>query len=380
MIAIVVFAALAAVCLCVVFAVPTGRTVVYVANSDSGTISRFRLDQTTGNLEAAGETELGGRVSPLAASRDGKRLFAAVRGPDPAVVSLALDSSDGSAEILSRVPIPAPATYMKVDAGGRFLLAASYGGDLAFVMPIGPDGVVQETPVCVERPGRNPHCILLDHSNRFAYVPCLGSDLTAQFLFDDRTGELRRNNPPLCAFPRESGPRHLAVSPDNRFAYILSELSGEIASCALDRESGALHPLHSVSILPPGVALPKGTYHPPDNSRGGENSPFPVVWAAEIRVSPDGRFVYASERTASRLIWFAADTVSGRLDFAGSIETERQPRAFTLDPKGRFLVAAGERSGGVAAYAVDSVSGTLSRIAAYATGERPNWVEMVHFS
>lgn len=355
-----------------------GRTgFVYVANSAGDGISRFRLDHDSGGLEQMADIPTGAPVSPLAVSPDRRFLYACLRAAQPSVAAFALDGNNGDAEPLTVVPAPAVLSYIRVDAGGRFLLGASYSGDLVCVLPIGPGGFLQEEPICILRPGRNPHCILLDHSNRFAYCPCLGSDHISQFLFDERGGSLVPNRPSMAAAGREAGPRHMALSPDNRFAYVLTELSGEVIAYAVDANAGTLSEKQRLSIMPPGSALPRGTYQPPLNSGGGGNSPEPVIWAADIRITPDGRFLYASERTTSRIACLTADPISGRLDFAGAYETEQQPRALAIDARGRHLMAAGEKSDSVSLYSLDRNTGALALLSKGRTGKNPNWIEMV---
>jgi 6-phosphogluconolactonase len=100
-------------------------------------------------------------------------------------------------------------------------------------------------------------------------------------------------------------------------------------------------------------------------------------WAADIHVSPDGRFLYASERTSSTLSGFAIDTASGRLTPIGHWPTETQPRGFAIDPGGRYLLSVGQLSNSLTAYAIDAASGALAPLNRYPIGANPNWVEIV---
>jgi 6-phosphogluconolactonase len=103
-------------------------------------------------------------------------------------------------------------------------------------------------------------------------------------------------------------------------------------------------------------------------------------WAADIHLTPDGRFLFASERTSSTLAGFRVDAATGQLTAIGSVPTEKQPRGFAIDPSGRFLAAVGELSDGMTVYAIDQTSGVLSKQASYPVGKKPNWVEFVGFS
>ena len=353
------------------------RTMVYVANSVKGGIKAFVLNRQDSTLEESGGYMTDDGVAPLAISPDRRFLYAAIRTERFRVAAFTIDSASGELHFLNAVPVPAAPTYMSVDGSGRFLLFASYSGDLVCVMALGREGMAQPEPVCLLRPGRNPHCIVLDASNRFAYVPLLGNDQIVQYRFDAATGALVSNNPAFVATLREAGPRHLVLQPDNRFAYLLTELGGEVVQYVVNRDTGALTVAHGVPLLPPERALPPGTYQPPHNRSGGGNSPTPVMWAADIRVTPDSRYLYASERTGSTLSRFGIDSVSGRLDLLEVMATELQPRAVAMDPFGRYLLAAGEQSNHVSLYHLSERDGALSLFARHETGKAPTWIEVV---
>lgn len=351
-------------------------TIAYVANAVNGGIDAFELNLNNGSLVKSGTTFRDQGVAPLAVSPDRRFLYAGLKSP-AGIAAFAIDSDNGTLHHLNSIESPSPLHYLTVDAKGRFLLAASYGGNFIGVHALGKDGMAQSEAACFLRPGRNPHCILLDASNQFAYVPVLGSDIVAMYRFNQDTGELTPKIPPFVAAPREAGPRHLAFSPDNRFAYVLMEMGGEVTSYSVGKADGSLTQLQTVPVLPAENTLPKGSYTPPVNSTGGGNSPFPVMWTAEIRITPDNRFLYASERTGSTLTCFRIDPISGRLDLQHVVKTEEQPRSFCIDPFGRHLLAVGEKSDHVSVYSIDRESGALTLTDREPVGSGPIWVETV---
>jgi 6-phosphogluconolactonase len=103
------------------------------------------------------------------------------------------------------------------------------------------------------------------------------------------------------------------------------------------------------------------------------------IWAADIHLTPDERFLYISERTSSTLAGFRVDAATGKLAYLGSTPTEKQPRGFAIDPRGRFLVACGEQSPTISVYAIDQASGALRLLQKYPVGKGANWVEIVGF-
>jgi 6-phosphogluconolactonase len=96
-------------------------------------------------------------------------------------------------------------------------------------------------------------------------------------------------------------------------------------------------------------------------------------------VTPNGRFLYAAERTTSSIGVFSVDGASGKLTYLGSTPTEPQPRGFRIDPTGRFMVVSGERSETLTTYSIDGATGALKPIGQYPTGKGSNWVEIVSF-
>ena len=100
-------------------------------------------------------------------------------------------------------------------------------------------------------------------------------------------------------------------------------------------------------------------------------------WAADLHLAPDGRHLYASERTSSTITVYEVDASSGQLKALAQVPTEKTPRGFAIDPAGRYLVAAGQESHAIAVYAIDAASGALSALQRYPVGKNPNWVEIV---
>src|SRR6185503_17964179 len=218
--------------------------------------------------------------------------------------------------------------YIYLDRTARYLLGASYGANLVSVNPVGPDGRVGP-PLQTIPTARNAHAIRTDNTNRFVFVPHLGTDQVFQFLFDEKTGRLTANTPPVLQLKSGTGPRHLIVSSDNRFVYLLNELTGMVTTLSLDAGTGTLKELDSVSALPAdtklGPGMPRGAVGAPGVApRNTDND----IWASDLHLTPNGRFLYAAERTSSTIGAFRVDAASGKLTYLSSTPTEKQPRGF----------------------------------------------------
>jgi 6-phosphogluconolactonase len=242
-------------------------------------------------------------------------------------------------------------------------------------MAVGADGSVAPEALQMIPVGRNAHSIRVDATNRFAYVPTLGSDAVFLFTFDAKAGKLASNTPALQLTSPGAGPRHFVISADNRFLYLLCEMTAEIVTFAIDAGTGLLTTTSSVSGLAPDSALVPGAPRGGTPTRNLDRD----IWAADIHLTPDGKVLYVSERTGSTLNAFGVDGATGKLTYRSTHATERQPRGFAIDPSGRFLVATGEKSDTISLYGIDAASGALERRRRYPTGKGANWVEFVSF-
>jgi 6-phosphogluconolactonase len=293
----------------------------------------------------------------------------------------AIDRASGALKAQSNAPLAESFPYISLDRKGRFLFGASYGAGLVSVNAVGADGRVSAEPLQVIPVGRNAHSIRADATNHFVFAPNLGTDQIFLFKFDAKTGKLASNTPAVLQMKQGTGPRHFVFSPDNKFVYLLSELVGTVTTLSLDAKTGLLKEIDSVSVLPPDSKLQPGM---PRGAVTGPVAPPPRdtsndIWAADLHLTPDGKWLYASERTSSTLAAFRVDPASGKLAYLSSTPTEKQPRGFAIDPKGKFLVASGEKSDTISVYAIDSASGALKLVQQAPTGKGSNWVEIVSF-
>jgi 6-phosphogluconolactonase len=347
-------------------------TFVYVSNAEDGDIGVYALN-ADGTLAARERVAAAKVVMPMAVSADKRILYAASRSKPYSVHAYSIDRGTGALKLIATSPLAESFPYISLDRTGRVLFGASYGGNLVSVNAVGGDRRILPEPLQVIPTARNAHAIRVDNSNRFVFVPHLGTDQVFQFVFDERSGRLAANTPPLLQMKAGTGPRHLVVSSDNRFVYLLSELVATITTLSLDQKTGLLSEASSVSALPADSKLQPGAPRP--NSRNPDND----IWAADLHLTPDGKFLYASERTSSTLATFSVDSASGKLTYLSSTLTEKQPRGFAIDPAGKFLVASGEKSETLSVYSIDSSSGALKPVGKVPTGKGSNWVEIVSF-
>jgi 6-phosphogluconolactonase len=334
-------------------------TWVYVSNADSQDISVMQLDRAAGQLKPVATVTVGGVAMPMVVSKDKKFLYVASRSQPFRVLTFAIDGSTGGLKKMGEAALADSMANIDLDASGKWLFAASYGGNKITVNSIGSDGLVGAVQQLI-RTAPNAHAIHADASGRYVFATSLGGDNLSSWKFDAATGTLSANDPPLVnVAPAKTGPRHFVWDKAQKYVYLLNELDGGVDVFAYDAAKGAMRHLQRSTVVPPGFT--------------GK------VWAADLQIAPDGKHLYGSERTTSTLTTFKVDAATGQLQVVGQTPTEKTPRGFALDSTGRFLVAAGQDSHAVSLHVIDSVTGMPGAGKSQPAGKNPNWVEIVDF-
>ncbi|HSD28040.1 MAG TPA: lactonase family protein [Vicinamibacteria bacterium] len=343
---------------------------LYVGTYTDGTsrgIYRFTFDPATA---ATTEPELAvGAKNPsfLALHPNGRFLYAvgeigSFQGAKTGAVSaFAVDAKTGDLALLNQQPSEgAGPCHLVLDRAGRNVLVANYGGGTVAVLPIGTDGRLKPASSVRAHPGSGPnkgrqekphaHGIYLDPAERFALAPDLGADRVFVYRFEAKAGTLEPHGAGILE--PGSGPRHLAFHPNGKYVYVINELLSTMAAFSYDGEKGALTSLQTISCLPAGFS---GT-----------------SWTAEVAVSPDGRFVYGSNRGDDSLAIFAVEPSTGRLTVKGhSPIGGKYPRHFTIDPTGRFILAGHQNSGTIGVLRLDPATGMPSLVGSPVKVDKP---------
>lgn len=319
-------------------------------------IYSVRLDPTTGAFtspEVAAETP---RPTFLAWHPNGRVLYALGDGPapdgntTPGAVAFNFDARTGKlAQLNARGTGGGNTTHLAPDATGRVLVTVSYSGGQIAAFPLAADGTIGARAAFIAHagpPGPNkarqdqphPHSVTFSPDNRFAYVCDLGLDKVFCYAADTTTGTLTARD--SFVVPPGAGPRHSKFSTDGRFFYVVNELGGSVTAFACDPATGRLTRRQTISTLPGGFT--------------GQNI------SAEIRVHPNGKFVYASNRGHDSIAVFTSQA-DGTLQLVAITPCGGQhPRNFALSPDGCWLVCANMESNNLVSFRVDAGTGRLT--------------------
>lgn len=333
-----------------------GRHRIFIGTYTKATsrgIYAMALDGATGALGAPVLAAKAPNPTFVALSPDRGLLYAVCAGEGWAS-SFRVDADNGA---LSPVQQEDPGTgptpcHISVDQTGSIAIAANYHLGLAAAIPLSPDGTMGK-PRVVAHSGSGPHpsrqtaphvhSATFSPDCRFAIVCDLGLDRIYSYGVDRASVSLLPGDPPFIETAPGSGPRHFAFGSGGRHAYAINELDNTIVAYGYMAPNGGLVRLQAVSLLPAGYQ--------------GDAT------AAELRVHPNGRFVYGSSRGPDTISAFAVHRETGALAPVESIPCGgKGPRNFSISPDGRWLVCAHQDSGTLCSFSVDPETGRLTRI------------------
>jgi len=337
----------------------TPQTVLYVSNAGGPEIHVMAMDRASGALDLIEKIAVPGKASPtsmpMALSPDRRFLHAALRSEPFTAASFAIDPASGRLRHLGNAPLDDSMAYITVDKTGRWLICASYPGGKLTINPIDAEGRTAAPPNQIVRDRPKAHCVVVDAANQHVYCPVLDQQVILQLKFDAAAGRVAPNTPGEIATKPGAGPRHLAFHPSGRFLYLITETTATIGAYAVGA-NGTLREMQFVDMLAPDYAG--------------------AIAAADLHVTPDGNFLYGSERRTSTLAGFRIDPANGTLSPIGRWPTETTPRGFAIDPRGRFLLSVGLDSNRMTVHAI-AQDGTLDPLKHYPMGKMPNWIEFL---
>ncbi len=268
-----------------------------------------------------------------------------------AVSAFSIDAKTGGLTFLNQTfSHGASPCYVSVDRQGKWVLAANYSSGNCCVLPVQEDGRLGDATDIVQHSGSgadprrqsgpHAHSILFDAANRFVFAPDLGIDKIMIYRFDATAGKLLPNDPPFAQVKPGAGPRHFDFHPSGKYAFSIHELDSTMASYAYDEAKGSLQEIQIVTTLPEGFT--------------GDNT------CADVHVSPNGKFLYGSNRGHDSIVIYAIDENDGKLTYVGHESTRGStPRNFNIDPTGNFLLAANQNSNSIVVFHIDAQTGKL---------------------
>jgi len=331
----------------------------YTAGGKSKGIYTLKLNMKTGSLRQIGFTE--GVVNPsfVAIHPSNKFLFAVGEISEfdgkkaGGVTAFAINPKDGSLTKLNEKSSGgAGPCHLVVDATGKNVLVANYGGGSVACLPINADGTLEDASSFIQHEGSSVdkqrqqgphgHSINVSPDNKFAFAADLGLDKVLIYAFDAEKGKLAPNDPAAADVEPGSGPRHFAFHPSGKYAYVINEISLTVTAFEYNAKRGQLKTLQTISTIP-------------DADRDQ-----PGLSTAEIRVHPSGKFLYGSNRGHDTIAAFRINQDTGELTYIENESTQgKTPRNFLVDPTGTYLLAENQSTDSIVVFRINQDTGEL---------------------
>ncbi len=306
----------------------TNHIEIYAANPESGALDQIATQETSG-------------VPFFLTTHPNKQvLFVGLKGKTNGVESYRIDPPTGRLTLINTMALEAGPVYMGIDHSGQYLFTAPWSADQVSMTQLGKDGRLLDTSYFPT--ARRPHAFAADPSNRFLYVPCLGSDVIQQYQFDATTGVVTSSDPSSTATAEGAGPRLPIFHPSLGVLYQGNEKNDTISVYTIDPDSGDLHRIQTITTLP-------------DGFDGRSN-------LSELHLTPNGRFLYIANRGHNSIARYRVDAAQGTIQLAGFTPvTDVTIRSFSLSSRGTFLYAADQTTGQLITFSVHPTTGALTQ-------------------
>lgn len=335
---------------------------------DSKGIYAFTLDTEAGKItEVKAAAELG-NPTYLNISTDNQYLYSIIKeGEAGGIAAYSINNQTAELTPVNKQLLPGSSPcHVSIGHNNKLLFSANYHKAEVISYTINPENGAINPPVSImKHEGSGPdyrqekahtHFAEMTPDGKYLAVMELGSDflITYELIGDGHLTEVQR----LKLRPG-TGPRHLVFHPNQKYAYIMSELSSEVIVLAYHTQDGSFSILQKVSTIPDDFT---------ENNQG-----------SAIHISSDGRFIYVQNRGHNSIVVFSADQKTGKVTWVEHVSSEGNwPRDFALDPTEKFLVSSNQESHNLVLYARDTDTGKLTLLQSDVAVPSPVCIKFLH--
>ncbi|HEY5391652.1 MAG TPA: lactonase family protein [Hanamia sp.] len=340
-------------------------------NTTSKGIYVYNFNAQTGEAKWISNTDSCTNPSYLTISKNEKFVYSVneTNGANPGRVSAyTFDKSDGTLHFINTTASGGDdPCYISTTKDNKWLAVANYTSGTATVFPINENGSVNPFSQLIndtiyrkagETTTPHVHETVFSPDEKYLLTPDLGLDEVITYQFDAAIKKpLILTTQTFTPAAKGTGPRHITFSKDRKFAYLIHEMGGNVTTYSYNKGH-----LKQIQDLP---TFPKGFKGKKDG--------------AEIMISPDGKFLYASDRGDLNLIAiFSIDKASGKLKLKGTQSTYgTHPRNFIIDPTGNYLLAANQDSENIVIFKITKQTGFLINTGREIHIPRPVCLQMI---
>lgn len=317
---------------------------------DSKGINVYKFNSETGTSIHISEAEVS-NPSYLAISKDEKYVYAISENGvnDSKVSAFGLDKANGRLEFINNRPSGNGPCFISVDKSGKYIVTADYGGGTVSMFTTNKDGSIAEPSSVYTFEGKSInserqtksylHNVKFSPDERFVFANDLGADKIYKFVVDTAQQPLylRYNNANDLSVKAGSGPRHTEFHPNGKYAYTITEISGDVIVFDYDTEEGLLKEKQTIKA-----------------------DTLNAAGSGDIQITPNGEYLYVSNRLkGDGIAIFAINQETGELTKIGYQETGIHPRNFVISPNGKLLLSANRDSNTIQVFKIEN-SGLLT--------------------
>ena len=313
----------------------------YTANNNAG-LTVYKFNTQTGSTELVSKNNEVPNASFFTFTKDREKIYAVSEAGDQSrVYTLDFDKATGKLTAIDHKPtLGADPCHISIDAKERFLVAANYTGGSISLFALDAKTKTPSTPLVIPfDKASHLHCTAFAPDGKSFFATDLGRDRMYQFDLTNKPLQANSNPIQIAQVPLNagSGPRHLTFHPNKKWAYLINELSGCVT--AFTYKKGKLSSFQYIAA----------------DSVGAKGS-------ADIHISKDGQFLYASNRLKADGIAIFKINKDGKLTKVGYQNTAKHPRNFTISPNGNFMLVASKEENVIEVYRIDKKTGLLHNI------------------
>ncbi len=330
-------------------------------------VELWSVDMESGAMEKVGNPAAVSNPGYLTMNADGSRVYSTNNIPGQEGGFISTFSVDPISNQLTKIQTQqtdaSSASYIRLDGTGKWMMSANYGRGNIVVNPVLNDGTLGATTATIKHEGKSihqrrqqgshAHCIVAGPENKFVFVPDLGIDKIVAYRFDDSTGALTAVPEMDVVTPPGSGPRHIIFHPNGKLAFATIEMTGYLGTYTY--EDGKLSPV--------------GLYPATPASYVGAQS------TSEVRISPNGRFVYVGNRGHDSIAVFKINRKTGKAKLIQNISTEGSwPRNFGITSCGKMMVVGNQKSNTIVSFRINPFTGKLTSTGQQANTNGPSYI------
>ncbi len=320
----------------------------YTSKGSDG-IYVYKFNTQTGDFQAVSHTKGIKNPSFLTISPNGKNVYSVNENDNFGGISaFAFNKKNGKLTLLNSSTANGDHTcHLEINADDQHLAIGNYTGGNLGLFKLNADGSLKMNPQMIEHQGSSinkdrqekahVHSVNWAPNQKDLFVPDLGLDKIMHYVL--KNGKLETGVPAYTEVEKGSGPRHFTFHPNGKFAYVIQELSSQITG--FNYKNGSLEKIETISTLP--------------------NNYTEKSYCADIHISPDGKFLYGSNRGHNSLAVFAINEKDGTLKLVEIVPINGNwPRNFMIDPSGNFALVANEKSDNITIFKRDKITGKLT--------------------